>query len=212
MLLSGLYGVTDIDQFTQEDQLYFKVTQALKAGMHLLQYRDKTNQAPLKLKIAKNLRNICDKYNAIFIINDDVDLAVKVNAQGVHLGQKDNTIEFAKAKLGRNSLIGVSCSNSISLATEAKLNGASYVSFGRFFASQTKPDAPSANFKVLNKSATNLGLPICAIGGINLTNIHDLLAYDVDMIAISKGIFNTYNVYDTTKKILEAIHKNCSNL
>jgi thiamine-phosphate pyrophosphorylase len=210
MLLSGLYGITDIDHSINEDQLYYKVSQALQAGMRLLQYRDKTNNTLLRLKRAKKLSDICNKYKASFIINDDVNLAAKVNAHGVHLGQTDVTVKYAKSVLGAKATIGISCSNSILLAQKAELEGASYISFGRFFTSATKPDATAVELSILKGINKKLKIPICVIGGINLSNIKDLLGYNIDMIAISKGIFAVNNVYNTTKKLLDTIDTACN--
>ena len=129
----GLYGVTD-SQLQPDDRILLEtVGQALQGGMKVLQYRDKSLDHEKRLRQAAALKMLCLKHQAIFLINDDVDLALEVEADGVHLGQQDECLANARKRLGDYAIIGISCEGSLELAQRAAAQGADYVAFGRFF-------------------------------------------------------------------------------
>jgi thiamine-phosphate pyrophosphorylase len=185
--LRGIYAITD-NRLTPETTLLEQVEQALTGGVRILQYRDKQSPAELRQQQASALARLCHDYDALLIINDDVELARSSEADGVHLGQDDDGISHARNALGRQAIIGASCYNRIELAQHAQKAGASYVAFGRFFTSQTKPNAIQAELDVLIQ-AQNLGVPVCAIGGINRQNADNIVSAGADMIAVVDGIF-----------------------
>lgn len=186
MILQGLYGITD-NTLLADGLLLPYVEAALSAGMRLLQYRDKTQDTQKRYKEASALKELCDKYQAILIINDDVALAKQLNV-GVHLGQQDGSIKDARKLLGNTAIIGATCHSSFELAKQAKMEGASYLAFGRFFPSQTKPEAEAASLDILLEAKT-LDLPICAIGGITPENAPILIGQGIDLLAVINALF-----------------------
>lgn len=145
------------------------------------------------------------KNNVTFIINDNVELAIKVNADGVHIGQEDTQLRQARKLLGENKIIGVTCNNQINLAQDAQEQGANYVAFGRFFTSLTKPSAPQAKLSLLNEAKKILHIPIVAIGGITQEFAPLLLKEGVDMLAVIHGIFGEKDILDATRQFVAII-------
>lgn len=205
MKLKGLYGITD-NKLLADGRLLPYVEAALQGGMKLLQYRDKTTDCKRRYQEATALQKLCDQYQALLIINDDVSLA-KTLSVGVHLGQTDGSIQEASRLLGASAIIGATCHGSITLAKQAKVAGASYLAFGRFFNSLTKPDAKPAKKSVLTQ-AKSLGLPLCAIGGITLDNASSLISTGVDLIAVINDLFgkeNTIQVEQQARKFCQLL-------
>ena len=185
--LSGLYAITD-NQLLAEGRLLPYVEAALNGGVRLLQYRDKSNDAARRLREAEALQRLCESYGASLIINDDAELAARLGA-GLHLGQEDGSLATARALLERKSIIGRTCHASLELATQASKEGASYVAFGRFYNSLSKPGAPAAGVELLAKAKASLQLPIVAIGGIDLHNAPPLIERGANMIAVIHALF-----------------------
>ena len=156
--------------------------------VNFFQLRLKKESIKNKIIIAKKILKICKKNKVKFIINDNPQLALKVNAHGCHLGQKDMNIISAK-KILKNKIIGVTCHNSIKLAKEASSNGASYIALGAFYKTKTKKITYNANIKTLNKIKKLINLPVVAIGGINERNYKNLLLNKADFLAISGYIW-----------------------
>ena len=153
------------------------------------QLRLKKETIRKKVIIAKKILKICKKNKVKFIINDDPHLALKVNADGCHLGQKDMNIIDAK-KILKHKIIGVTCHNSIKLANKALSCGADYIAIGAFYKTKTKKVLYKANINTLKKIKKSLDLPLVAIGGINEKNYKNLLLNNADFLAISSYIWN----------------------
>lgn len=185
----GLYAITD----GPRADLLDVVGQALAGGARLLQYRDKTADAPRRLAEAMALRQLCSAHGVPLIINDDIALAHAAQADGVHLGERDDGIAAARAVLGEQAIIGVSCYNMPERARAAAAAGASYLAFGAFFASPTKPMAPRASPDLLRQSAA-LGLPLVAIGGITPDNGGSLIDAGADYLAVISAVFGAADV------------------
>jgi thiamine-phosphate pyrophosphorylase len=186
--LSGLYAITDA-KLQPADQLVERVCNAIQGGARLIQYRDKSADAGLRLRQANALADLCRQHGVPLIINDDVELAAECGAQGVHLGRDDAEPLTARRLLGDNAIIGVSCYNSLSLALQAAEQGADYIAFGRFFPSRTKPSAVQADLALIEAARQQLVLPIAAIGGITPHNTAPLISAGVAMLAVIQGIF-----------------------
>lgn len=187
-MIKSLYAITN-ESLMPGDLLSQKVEAALLGGCRLIQYRDKLSSWSEQLRRAKALRELCEEYGALLIINDSVELAKAADAHGVHLGQEDGAIRQARYGMGAEAIIGATCHASLSLAEHACSTGASYLAFGRFFPSQTKPQAPPAELPLLSQAKHDLHLPTVAIGGINVDNARTLIAAGADCLAVSYDLF-----------------------
>ncbi|MEQ9725366.1 thiamine phosphate synthase [Pseudomonas sp. WHRI 8822A] len=185
--LRGLYAITDSGLLAGGKLLPY-VEAALTGGARLLQYRDKSTDEARRLREAEALRRLCESHGATLIINDDAELAARLGV-GLHLGQQDGSLAAARALLGRQAIIGGTCHAQLALAEQAAGEGASYVAFGRFFNSLTKPGAPAATLDLLATARARVALPIVAIGGIDLHNAAPLIAHGASMIAVIHALF-----------------------
>jgi thiamine-phosphate pyrophosphorylase len=185
----GLYAITS----GTHAQLLMDVTLALAGGACVLQYRDKSDDAPRRRAEAEALLHLCRSHRVPLIINDDVALAAAIGADGVHLGERDLDIATARAALGPQAIIGVSCYNSFERARQLALSGADYLAFGAFFPSPTKPHAPRAEPDLLRRAAA-LGLPTVAIGGITPDNGGLLVEAGADYLAVITGVFGADDI------------------
>ena len=202
--LTGLYVITDHDLLG--DSLIAQASAAIKGGARILQYRDKTRDNARRISEAQTLASLCKQYQVIFLINDDVSLALEVDAEGVHLGQQDTDISLARAQLGAHKIIGITCHNDLKAAIQAEQKGADYVAFGRFFPSRTKPDAPPASLDILVQAKAQLQIPVAAIGGITPDNARQLIKAGADMLAVIHGIFGTVDTKQTAQKFMRLLN------
>ncbi|WP_330926918.1 thiamine phosphate synthase [Candidatus Sororendozoicomonas aggregata] len=192
--LKGLYGITDSRLLPDDETMMVFVEQALTGGMKVLQYRDKSSDHSRRLRQAGALKALCHHYQALLIINDDIQLAADVEADGIHLGQKDASIDEARSRLGDYAVIGISAENSLPQALTGVERGADYIAFGRFFPSSTKPDAKQANISVLKDAKKLFRQPVVAIGGITVDNAPELIAAGADMIAVVNNLFSAPDI------------------
>ncbi len=190
--IRGLYAITPDEADT--DVLLRKVRLALQGGVRLLQYRNKTADAAMRRVQARALRALTREYSALLIINDDVRLAKQVDADGVHLGRADETLSAARAILGGQKIIGISCYNQPLLARAAIAGGADYVAFGAFFPSATKPGAVQAGLELLRHAPDGQGVPIVAIGGITPQNGAKLVEAGADALAVITALFDAPDI------------------
>lgn len=188
MTLRGLYAITPGDTTTALG-LVEQVSQALDGGARVIQYRDKSGDPIKRLAEADALNRLCRARGAPLLVNDDVALAARVGAAGVHLGRDDAAVEEARRQLGDGAVIGVSCYDDFTLAQAAVAAGASYVAFGSFFPSPTKPEAVPAGVGLLTRACRELPVPAVAIGGITPENGASLIAAGADMLAVISGAF-----------------------
>jgi len=183
MKLRGLYAVTP-----QGEDLERKVRLALEGGIALLQYRSEErnrSQAAAIVRLAK-------EFGVPVIVNDDIELALELDADGAHLGRDDGDLGAARARL-RGRILGASCYNELTRARSAVAAGADYVAFGSVFASPTKPDAARAPLPLL-REAKPLGVPLAAIGGITLENAPQLIAAGADLLAVISDLFEAPDI------------------
>jgi thiamine-phosphate pyrophosphorylase len=191
--LAGLYAIADT-QYLDDARLLPAVGAAIAGGARIIQYRDKKHVAADRVRQATELASLCRKHGALFIINDDVELAKQVRAAGVHLGREDAALAQARAQLGPQPIIGVSCYNDLARAVRAQTEGADYVAFGSFFPSRTKPQAVRAGLELLCEAKQQLHIPVVAIGGITPENGAHLLAAGADALAVIEGVFGQADV------------------
>lgn len=197
MKLRGLYAITDSQLLVGKLLTY--VEAALDGGVTLLQYRDKSSDKARRFREAEKLRELCSRYKTQLVINDDAELAAHLDV-GVHLGKTDGPLNRTRALFGSKAIIGATCNSQIELAEQAAKEGASYVAFGRFFNSTTKPNAPAATFEMLAQARTRLQLPICVIGGITLENAEPLVAHGADLLAVVHDLFGADSTYEVTRR------------
>jgi len=180
----GLYAITD----GPRPDLHAAVESALNGGAAILQYRDKSAESERRHAEAASLLAACRRFGVPLIVNDDVDLAAAIGADGVHLGEHDGGIDAARTRLGAAAIIGVSCYDSLDRARQLAAAGADYLAFGAFFPSPTKPLARRAGAGLL-RDAKSLGLPLVAIGGITPDNAQPLIEAGADFVAAISGVF-----------------------
>lgn len=198
--LKGLYAITDEKLITRQG-FSEAVELALQGGARIIQYRDKSNNPQKRFQQATILCSLCEQYQAVSIINDDIELAKAVNAHGVHLGKDDASLTKARQTLGDNAIIGISCYNNLPLAINAEKNTADYVAFGAMFSSSTKPEAIKTNIDIISNAKQKLSIPVCAIGGITDKNIQQLIQQGVDMTAVISSLFASNDIKDTADSL-----------
>ncbi|SDL57517.1 thiamine-phosphate diphosphorylase [Franzmannia pantelleriensis] len=194
----GLYAITDGVLLPDDHTLLTACDAALRGGLALLQYRDKSGDDARRWRQATSLASLCQDHAVPLIINDDTALALRLRdagfaGVGLHLGQRDGELAEARQRLGVEALIGATCHARLDLAERAKAEGASYVAFGRFFASRTKPEAPPAPLSLLTEAA-GLGLPRVAIGGIDAHTATAARQAGAELLASVEAVFGGSDV------------------
>lgn len=186
--LRGLYAVTP--ELADAGQLTRQVEDALRGGCRWLQYRDKASAAAERRRRAEALLALCRRYNARLLINDDLDLALALDADGVHLGRDDGDLIAARTALGRSKVLGASCYDDFQLARQAAGAGADYVAFGAVYPSPTKPSAVPAPLDLFRRCRGELKIPACAIGGITVANAPPLISVGASLLAVITDLFS----------------------
>ena len=198
-----LYLVTDSDILKGRD-FYKCIEDAIKAGVTMVQLREKNADGKEFLEKAIKLRKITRKYNVTFVINDRVDIAMIADADGVRVGQSDIDAVSARKLLGDNKIIGVSARN-LQEAKIAKENGADYLGIGAMFSTSTKSDAKLVSFNTLEEIIKEVNLPFVLIGGITLDNVKKLKHFKPDGYALVSGILGTDDISKRVEKWYERI-------
>jgi len=191
--LRGLYAITPLG--LPQAELVARVQRALDGGARLLQYRSKMpkdHDPGRRVDEARALAALCRAHAAAFIVNDDVELALALDADGVHLGRDDADLAAARGRLP-GKLLGASCYDRVDLARTAVAAGADYVAFGSVFASPTKPGAVRAPLSLF-ADARALGVPLCAIGGITVDNAPAVVGAGADLLAVISDLFDAPDV------------------
>lgn len=190
--MRGLYAITDAS--LKGNSLAGQVELAILGGARTIQYRDKTDHQADRRNEASQILTVCRKYDVPLLINDDIQLAADIGADGVHIGKDDAQYQEARSLLGAHAIIGVSCYNQLALARQAVAEGADYVAFGRFFTSSSKPSAVQAELSLLQQARQELDCPIVAIGGITAHNGRPLVQAGADMLAVIRGLFAAHDI------------------
>jgi len=195
-----LYAVTDRD-WTDDEDLYSQVNKAIKGGITFLQLREKDLDDKEFLSEAIKIRELAKENNIPFVINDNVDIAIKSNADGVHVGQSDMEASDVRKKIGEDKILGVSA-GTVEEAKEAERKGADYLGVGAVFSTSTKLDASDVSFDTLKEICESVNIPVVAIGGINKDNILKLKHSGADGIAVVSAIFASKNIEKDTFELL----------
>jgi thiamine-phosphate pyrophosphorylase len=196
--IKGLYAVTPDTDDTAS--LLYKSQRILGGGAGILQYRSKSSDQTLKLAQARALQQLCHQAGALFIINDDVALALQLKADGVHLGECDGSLQAARKVLGPDYVIGASCYGNVELARQACRDGVDYLAFGAVHASVSKPEAAVVPLSLFSPSH-QLGLPLVAIGGITLENAAAVIAAGADSIAVINALYAAEDPYEAARSL-----------
>jgi thiamine-phosphate pyrophosphorylase len=198
----GLYAITDCTTLNTE-QLIHKTGLILHAGTAMLQYRNKHDDYSSRKSQVIAVKALCDQFNVPLIINDDLDLAMDINADGVHLGKDDLDIGQARTRAGHEMIIGVSCYNDPARAMAAEYLGASYVALGAFFPTLTKPDTVKAGPDLICAVKQKIKLPVVAIGGITPENGRLLTEAGADFLAVVSGVYGADDPVLAVRSYLE---------
>ena len=195
--IAGLYAIADTELLLP-DRLVPAVQAAIEGGAALIQYRDKPSLLPRTA--IEHVCTLCHARGALFIVNDDIDLARAVNADGVHVGRDDASIAGARERLGRDAIIGVSCYDDLARARIAEGAGCDYVAFGSFYPSGTKPHAVRPPLSLLTEAREQLHVPIVAIGGITPENGARLIHAGADALAVIAGLFQAPDIVSQARR------------
>ena len=191
-IIKGLYAITP--DLADTAALLRKVDAALSGGARLLQYRNKVADPGLRLEQAQGLAALCRRHGVPLIINDHLDLALAVDAEGLHIGGEDGSVADARRAIGPDRILGVSCYRKIENALEAAQCGATYVAFGGFFPSSVKGGSGGAPLSILGEARRRPGLPVVAIGGITVDNAPQLIAAGADSVSVITALFSAPDV------------------
>lgn len=197
--LRGLYVIIDPEAARGRDEAVI-AARAIEGGARLIQLRDKTREKGLQLPLARQLKALCSERDALFFINDHADLALAVEADGVHLGQKDLPVAMVRRLVPREMLVGCSTNNPDE-ARQAEADGADYVSVGRLFPTGSKQDTRPATLETLRAVRTAVSLPVCAIGDIDESNIDAVIGAGADMVSVIAAVTAAEDVRDAARRL-----------
>lgn len=196
-IIKGLYAITpdsaDLNTLIQKTQW------AIEGGAFMVQYRSKILNRDIKMQQCAAILRLCREYEIPCIVNDDVDMCRILEADGVHLGEKDDNIAEVRRILGEDAIIGSSCYDQLNRAKQAQKEGASYVAFGAMFPTSTKPNAPRATLALLKEAKREIQIPIVAIGGITVNNAHDVIKTGIDAIAVINSLYEAKSIKETAE-------------
>ena len=200
-----LYAVTD-RSWLNGQTLYEQVEQALEGGATFVQLREKKLDEEHFLEEAREIKELCRKYNVPFVINDNVDIALAMDADGVHVGQSDMEAGDVRAKLGPDKIIGVSA-QTVEQALLAQSRGADYLGVGAVFPTGSKADASEVSHETLRKICEAVDIPVIAIGGIGKGNVKELSGSGICGIAVISAIFAQKDIKAATEELKDAVRK-----
>lgn len=198
-----LYAVTD-RSWLGDESLYSQVEKAIKGGATFIQLREKQLDIENFKQEAIKIKSICNKYDVPFVINDNVDIALEIDADGVHVGQSDMEAGSVRKKLGADKIIGVSASN-VEQALLAEKNGADYLGVGAVFPTSSKDDAAEVSKSMLKDICNAVHIPVIAIGGITRDNVMELRGSGIVGVAVISAIFAKPDIVEATKDLKEQI-------
>ena len=203
-IIKGLYAITP--DMVDLNSLIQKTQWAIEGGAFMVQYRSKIQDHAVKMQQCAAILRLCREYEIPCIVNDDVDMCRILEADGVHLGEKDDNIAEVRRILGEDAIIGSSCYDQLNRANEAQKEGASYVAFGAMYPTSTKPNAPRASLALLREAKSEIQIPIVAIGGITMNNAHDVIETGVDAIAVINSLYESNSIKETAETLSSMFH------
>ena len=194
-----LYAITD-SSWLNGDTLAHQVELAIAGGATIVQLREKNKSKEALKELALEIKSVCNRYKVPFIVNDDVELAKEIDADGVHVGQNDASVKSARQILGADKIVGATA-KTIEQAQIAQEQGADYLGSGAVFGSTTKKDALPMTMELLNEICHSVQIPVVAIGGIDATNIGQLKGTDIAGAAVVSGIFAQPDIKEAARKL-----------
>ena len=200
-----LYAVTD-RKWLDGETLYEQVEKAIKGGVTFVQLREINLDEESFLGEALEIQKLCKMYNIPFVINDNVEIAKKINADGVHVGQSDMKAGNVREILGKDKILGVSA-QTVEQALLAEKEGADYIGVGAVFPTGSKADADDVSFDTLKEICTAVNIPVVAIGGISASNVANLKKSGISGIAVISAIFASDDIESATKNLKELTEK-----
>ncbi len=200
----SLYLVTDKSE--DVEKFLNTIEEAIKGGTTVVQIREKTADTLDFYNLALKVKEITTKYNVPLIINDRVDVALAIDADGVHVGQSDMPCEVTRRLIGENKILGVSAAT-IEEAQKAQKDGADYIGTGAVFPTQTKDDAPSVTKQELKEIVDSIDIPVVAIGGINLENAHELVDTGISGLSVVSAIMSSDNPKKSSEELLKIFNR-----
>lgn len=202
-----LYGVTD-RSWLHGKPLVWQVEEALKGGVTMLQLREKNLPEEEFYKEAQEIKNICSRYQVPFVINDNVELACRVHADGVHIGQNDMEVLRAREQIGSDKILGVSA-QTVEQAVLAERQGADYLGVGAVFATSSKTDAKPVDLVTLREICQAVSIPVIAIGGINKENLGQLSGTGICGVAVISAVFAQKEIADAARQLRKECERIC---
>ncbi|MFP4183697.1 MAG: thiamine phosphate synthase [Halorhodospira sp.] len=200
--IAGIYAVTQ-----PRADLEAAVAAVLRGGVQVVQYRDKGEDGARRRAEAEALRRLCEEHGALFLVNDDIELAAAVTAHGVHLGREDPGVGRARQRLGEAAWIGVSCYDDLERAQRLAQEGADYVAFGSIYPSPTKPESTLAPKELLTRARGVTGRPTVAIGGITESNLAEVAAAGADAAAVVSALFSVEDPEVAARRLVAEWHR-----
>jgi len=204
-IIKGLYAITP--DSADLNTLIQKTKSAIEGGAFMVQYRSKIQDRDVKMQQCAAILRLCREYEIPCIVNDDVEMCRVLEADGVHLGEKDDNIAEVRHILGEDAIIGSSCYDQLDRAKSAQKEGASYVAFGAMFPTSTKPNAPRATLALLKEAKREIQIPIVAIGGITVNNAHDVIKTGIDAIAVINSLYEAKSIKETAETFAKMFHQ-----
>ena len=205
--LKGLYLITDESLIKQEN--YFDIiASVIKVKPKLIQFRAKNLSKEESLYKAKKIRKLANKFDVKFIVNDNLDIAIQSNADGIHIGKSDEQYSTIRKAIGSNKIIGVSCYGDIERCVKFSDLGADYIAIGTPYFTKTKPERESTSFETMKKITTKIkDTPIFAIGGIDKSNLDDIIDVGVDGVAVINSVFASRNPSKSVMDLVTILNK-----
>ena len=200
-----LYAVTD-RKWTGKKTLFEQVEESIKGGVTFVQLREKELEYKLFLDEAIKMKDLCKKYDIPFVVNDNVDIAIKSNADGVHIGQEDMEASNVREMIGKDKILGISV-QTLEQAIEAEKKGADYLGVGTIFPTNSKDNAVKVSIETLSLICKSVNIPVVAIGGINKTNINQLKNTGISGVALISAIFANDDIEYATRELKEILSK-----
>lgn len=199
--INGLHAITP--EVDLDNKLVAQVEQVIQGGARVIRYHNSSHDRSLKLRQGLLLLELCHAGDVVFLVDGDIELARRLKADGVHLGQDDQPVDAARRQLGPDAIIGAACYDNLHRALTARAEGADYLSFGAMFRTASQPagrPATHAPLALLN-DAHRLKLPVVATGGISVDNAQRVVQAGADAISVQGGLFNHGNPYQTARRM-----------